>query len=183
MKFCFLVLLFAVAVGCGTYHLGPDGSVGDMADGSTGNGDGGVVTTGDGGVIPQRACGTIFTYHDAAPAAVSIAGEFNNWDATANKLTGPDSNGNWTATVMLMPGAYGYKVVTADTGGNQTWQLDPGTPYTKWVGGVENSVVEVDDCKTPELTFKTLTSTPDGTLHAEVQYTDGSAAPASTSRR
>ncbi|HEY2749301.1 MAG TPA: alpha-amylase family glycosyl hydrolase, partial [Polyangia bacterium] len=72
------------------------------------------------------------------------------------------------------PGAYGYKVVTGDSGGTLTWQLDPSTPYTKWVGGVENSVVEVDDCMTPQLTFKTLTATADGTLHAEVQYVDGS---------
>ncbi|HEY2745139.1 MAG TPA: hypothetical protein VGL86_10970, partial [Polyangia bacterium] len=97
MKFCFLALLVAVAVGCGTYHFGADGSAGDMAGGGgSGGGDGGVVTTGDGGVIPQRACGTVFTYHGAAPASVSVAGEFNNWDATANKLTGPDANGDWT---------------------------------------------------------------------------------------
>ncbi|MGZ3442017.1 MAG: alpha-amylase family glycosyl hydrolase, partial [Polyangia bacterium] len=60
--------------------------------------------------------------------------------------------------------------------GMLTWQLDPSTPYTKFVGGTENSVVEVDDCKTPLLTFKALTKTPDGKLHAEVQYVDGSEA-------
>jgi neopullulanase len=144
--------------------------------GNAGGDDGGITTTGDGGVIPQRSCATTFTFHGAAPTAVSIAGEFNNWDTTKTPLTGPDSMGNWTGTATLMPGAYGYKVVTADTGGALTWQLDPATPYTKWVGGVENSVVEVDDCKTPQLTFKALTNTADGTLHAEVQYIDGSEA-------
>ena len=125
---------------------------------------------------PSARCGTTFTFHGAAPAAVSVAGEFNNWDTTATKLTGPDGKGDWTATVMLAPGAYAYKVVTADAGGALTWQLDPSTPYTKYVGGVENSVVEVDDCKTPVLQFKALTKTADGALHAEVQYLDGSAA-------
>ena len=134
MKFRTLALLFAVAAGCGTYHLGSDGGADDMAGGGGGSGgdDGGITTTGDGGVIPQRACGTVFTYHGASPTTVAVAGEFNNWDTSANKLTGPDAQGNWTATVMLAPGAYGYKVVTTDAGGTATWQLDPATPYTKW---------------------------------------------------
>src|SRR6516165_598503 len=154
MKRSVLALLLAVA-GCGTYHFGPDGSDDDMAGaGGAGGDDGGIPSTGDGGVVPQRACGTKFTFHGAAPTAVSVAGEFNNWDTSANKLTGPDSMGNWSATAMLMPGNYAYKVVTSDSAGALTWQLDPSTPYTKFVGGVENSVVEVDDCKTPLLQFK-----------------------------
>jgi neopullulanase len=172
MKFCFLALLAAVG-GCGTYHFGPDGAADDLAGVGPGGDDGGINTTGDGGVIPQRACGTVFTFHGAAPTAVSVAGEFNAWDATKDKLTGPDSMGNWTATLMLPAGNYAYKVVTT-TGGTTGWQLDPATPYTKFVGGVENSVVEVDDCKTPLLQFKAMTKTPDGALHAEVQYLDGS---------
>src|SRR5205807_1261677 len=111
MKFCFLALLLAVA-GCGTYHFGADGAADDMAGVGPGGDDSGVPTTGDGGVVPQRACGTVFSFHGAAPTAVSVAGEFNMWDATKNKLTGPDAMGNWTATVMLAPGAYAYKVVT-----------------------------------------------------------------------
>ena len=173
MKFRFLALLLAVG-GCGTYHLGSDGAVDDMAGVGPGGDDGGIPTTGDGGVVPQRACGTVFTFHGAAPTAVSVAGEFNAWDPTKNTLTGPDSMGNWTATVMLAPGNYAYKVVTTDAAGMATWQLDPATAYTKYVGGVENSVVEVDDCKTPLLQFKALTKTADGSLHAEVQYLDGS---------
>ncbi len=173
------VLVLLLVAGCGTYHFGSDagGSGGDMAgagSGGAGGDDGGIPVTGDGGVIPQRACGTTFTFHGAGPTAVSVAGEFNNWDTSKNKLTGPDAKGNWSTTIQLAPGAYGYKVVTADAGGTLTWQLDPSTPYTKFVGGVENSVVEVDDCKTPLLRYQTLTKTPDGTLHAEVQYVDGS---------
>ena len=156
MKFRSLALLFAVAAGCGTYHLGSDGGADDMAGGGgSGGDDGGIVTTGDGGVIPQRACGTVFTYHGASPD--------DGQPSPASSTTGtrpptsspaPTRNGNWTATVMLAPGAYGYKVVTTDAGGIATWQLDPATPYTKWVGGTENSVVEVDDCKTPQLTLQ-----------------------------
>lgn len=172
-----VVLLLAVA-GCGTYHLGSDaGSTDDMGSSSDGGDDmGGVTPTGDGGVIPQRSCGTTFTFHGADPAGVAVAGEFNNWDTSANKLTGPDAQGNWTATVDLPPGAYGYKLVTTDASNTATWQLDPQNPYTKFVGGVENSVVEVPDCKAPLLQYKTLTKTADGTVHAEVQYLDGSSA-------
>jgi glycosidase len=171
---CRSFLVLVAVAGCGTYHLPPDGGDGDMAGVGPGGDDGGLPTTGDGGIVPQRVCGTVFTYHGAAPTAVSVAGEFNAWDATKNKLTGPDAMGNWSAKVDLPPGAYAYKVVTADAGGLLTWQLDPATPYTKFVGGTENSVVEVDDCKSPLLSFKALTKTADGKLHAEIQYTDGS---------
>src|SRR5262245_36541220 len=138
-----LVALFLSVAGCGTYQLAGDGGAGDQggAGGDAGDGDGGIVPTGDGGVVPQRACGTTFTFHGPGPAAVSVAGEFNNWDTSHDKLTGPDANGDWSVKLDLQPGAWAYKLVTADAGGTLTWQLDPTTPYTKFVGGVENSVV------------------------------------------
>ena len=178
----FAVLLFVG--GCGTYHLANDGGGGaDLGAGSGGSGgsggggdDGGIIQTGDGGVVPQRACGTVFRYHGAAPTAVSVAGEFNGFDVTKSKLSGPDANGDWSVKLDLAAGAYAYKIVTSDAANVATWILDPQNPYTKFVGGVENSVVEVDDCKTPQLTFAALTKSADGTLHAEVQYVDGSQA-------
>jgi glycosidase len=140
---------------------------GPTDDGGTGGGD-------DAGPPPKRACGTTFTFHPATPvASVGLAGEFDNWMPNAQPMTGPDMSGSYTATVMLMPGAYGYKFVTTDAAKNQTWLVDPSNPYTKWVGGSENSVVEVDDCNAPQLVFKKLDKDPSGTAHAEVQYVDG----------
>ena len=156
MKCRFLALLLAVAAGCGTYHLAPDGGGDDLGGGGAGGDDGGIPTTGDGGVIPQRACGTTFTFHGAAPTTVSVAGEFNNWDATANKLTGPDSPGRLDGDGDAGARRLRYKVVTGDAGGMPPGSSIPPTPYSKFVGGTENSVVEVDDCKTPAAHFKAL---------------------------
>jgi glycosidase len=87
-------------------------------------------------------------------------------------MAGPDSHGAYTAKLTLPHGAYGYKLVVTDTAGALTWQLDPQNPYTKWVGGVENSVLEIDDCQVPALVFGKLDRSASGTIHAEIQYLD-----------
>jgi glycosidase len=86
-----------------------------------------------------------------------------------------DGSGNWSATVMLPPGSYAYKLVTTSNN-SQNWIRDPSTPYTKFVNGTENSVIEVDDCNAPRVDFKTLTKTPSGTVHFEATYVDGNGA-------
>ncbi|HEX4459009.1 MAG TPA: alpha-amylase family glycosyl hydrolase, partial [Polyangia bacterium] len=144
------------------------------ADASTG---GGIVPIdGGAGAVPLRSCTTTFTFSDPSPASVAVAGEFNAWSATANPLTGPDVNGQWQASIALPAGAYAYKFVATDPTGAVTWQLDAGNPYTKFVGGVENSVVEVADCQLPEVQYQSLTATAAGALTAAVQYVDGSGA-------
>jgi glycosidase len=200
-----LVAAVALAAGCGGHDVGPhdggarsDGGVptdggcdpsagptcatpdgGGPGDGSAGDGggpgDGGAPDDG-GGIVPQRACGARFRYHGAAPAAVTVAGDFNAWDATANPLAGPDTHGDWTVTLPLTAGAHAYKFVTFDPADRPTWLLDAANPYTRFVGGIENSVVEVDDCQSPILTFTALSKTAAGVLHAEVQYRDGAGA-------
>jgi len=79
-----LVALLLTAGGCGTYHFGNDAGSGGDVDMLPPAGDdgGGVTPTGDGGALPERACGTTFTFHGAAPATVSVAGELNSWDPT-----------------------------------------------------------------------------------------------------
>jgi glycosidase len=133
-------------------------------------------STPDAGVPPQRSCGGVVTFHPAfGTTAVSIAGEWNNWQPGAAPLGGPDSHGNFTTKVVLPPGAYAYKIVSTDGSGNLTWQLDPQNPYTKWTAGVENSVLEIDDCNTPALQYGRLDNANNGTIHAEMQYVDGAA--------
>jgi glycosidase len=177
-----LVALSSAVVGCGTYDFPPPPQAPDLAggvgggsvDGGDGSDSAGAPAS-DGGAIaaPLRSCGATFRFHGAAPAAVAVAGEFNGWDPSKNKLTGPDSDGNWTITLPLAAGAYAYKLVTFDTGGTPTWLLDPVNPYTKFVGGIENSVLELDDCKTPQLVYQALTASAAGALHAAAQFVDG----------
>jgi glycosidase len=143
-------------------------------DGGTGGGDDAMTGGEDAGPPPKRVCGTVFTFHPTTPvASVGVGGEWDSWKPEMQPMTGPDANGDYTTTVMLTPGAYAYKFVAKDSGGTDTWQLDPNNPYTKWVGGSENSVVEVDDCLAPQLQFKKLDKDPSGTVHAEIQYVDG----------
>lgn len=75
---------------------------------------------------PTPATGNAsFNYVDPAAKSVSVAGEFNNWNAKANPLQ-KDATGIWTATVQLKPGKYQYKFVVNDT----DWLADPANPET-----------------------------------------------------
>ncbi len=152
----FLALSSLSLAGCGAGLTAPDGGAG-----------------GDGGAPQVRACTTPFSIKPPGGThTVSVAGEWNKFDATATPLAGPDSSGSFHADVTLTPGAYGYKFVL--DGAN--FILDPLNPYSKYVNDVENSVVEVDDCNDPQLVFKALSKSADGALHLEAQYIDGHAA-------
>jgi len=49
---------------------------------------------------------------------VSLAGDFNNWDSSAN-LMKKDKKGVWKATVTLKPGRYEYRFLV-----DGNWQND-----------------------------------------------------------
>lgn len=51
---------------------------------------------------------------------VSVAGDFNAWDATCHSLK-KKNNGQWEKSLNLPPGAYQYKFVV-----DGQWRLDPG---------------------------------------------------------
>ncbi|MBO6167461.1 MAG: glycogen-binding domain-containing protein [Kiritimatiellae bacterium] len=61
-----------------------------------------------------------FTVHAEKGKAVYVAGEFNNWDATAKKMAYKAKAGIYSATVKLNPGEYQYKFVI-----DGTWCADP----------------------------------------------------------
>ena len=100
-----------------------------------------------GGVLPAvatpdpgapRDTPTTFSYTDANARSVSIAGEFNQWSATANPMQ-KDLQGFWTATIPLKPGKYPYKFVV-----DGTWKADPLSPDGADDGfGGKNSVKTV----------------------------------------
>ena len=111
---------------------------------------------GDGSMVQAGLCPVTFSYHPAAgmnPMAVTVAGEFNNWKNPGVALM-TDGAGNYSGSASLAPGFYAYKLVV-----DGTWILDPGTGLRKYVGGVENSAVQVADCALPLLTLASKTIT------------------------
>lgn len=63
----------------------------------------------------------VFVYHDDEARTVSLAGDFNSWNATANPLT-KEATGLWLCKVTTPgPGRYEYKFVVDD----QRWTEDP----------------------------------------------------------
>jgi len=76
-----------------------------------------------------------FTYMDPNATTVEVAGEFNNWKPEA--LT-KDGAGNWSKTVELEDGQYGYKLVV-----DGEWKFDPKNPRRKMVNDIENSAIIV----------------------------------------
>ena len=82
--------------------------------------------------------GIELVYSDASATSVSVAGEFNNWDASANPMTKDGSD--WKIKLDLKPGKYMYKFVVNGT----DWKPDPNNPDTEDDGyGGENSVITV----------------------------------------
>ena len=64
----------------------------------------------------------VFVYHDDEARAVSLAGEFNGWNAGSNPLI-KDATGLWLCKIATPgPGRYEYKFVVDD----KRWTEDPG---------------------------------------------------------
>jgi 1,4-alpha-glucan branching enzyme len=76
-----------------------------------------------------------FTYTDPNAATVEVAGEFNDWKPQAMTK---DESGNWSTTVNLEPGQYGYKFVV-----DGEWKFDPKNPSRKRVNDTENSSMTI----------------------------------------
>jgi hypothetical protein len=126
------------------------------------------------GEMPVRSCDVVVRYRSAFPIrSLVVAGEFNGWSPTAHPLRDDDGDGLFEAVLSLGPGEYGYKFVR-----DGEWLLDPDNPFRKWVGGVENSDLIVEDCREPELRLADWTTDWDpvrgrGELRVAAQYVDG----------
>lgn len=81
-----------------------------------------------------------FVFVAPAASAVTVAGDFNNWDGAATRLTRAGSGGVWTATVALPAGRHEYAFVVDGV----RWVADPraGTTVEDEFGGA-SSVVTV----------------------------------------
>jgi len=72
-------------------------------------------------LIPQGS-DTSFTYTNPAAKDVFVAGEFNQWNTTANPMS-KGEQGVWTVTIPLKTGSYLYKFVV-----DGDWKTDPLSP-------------------------------------------------------
>lgn len=130
-----------------------DAEDGGDADLASADRDGGVA--GACAAVPPPAVGTeearcevpILLRGGGPGTQFAIAGEWNGWSTTQDKLSGPTIEGQWGTTLRLLPGLYGYKFVEGGT----RWFLDGRNSYRKYVGGVENSGLRVADCHRPSL--------------------------------
>ena len=76
--------------------------------------------------------------------AVYLAGTFNDWKETAEKMEGPDAEGRFTITRTLAAGPHEYKFVLD----GKQWRSDPGNP--NYAGYFRNSLIRLGDDKQPE---------------------------------
>ena len=82
------------------------------------------------------------TFQVEAPAGskVFVAGSFNNWDTSANRMRRA-RNGVYAAAIMLPPGRHEYKYVV-----DGEWQIDSKNPLKAWnYAGSLNSVITVPE--------------------------------------
>jgi glycosidase len=106
----------------------------------------------DTGTIATRTCGVTVRFQMAAAGPLYLRGEFNGWSATSHPLA---KVGAWWELALpdVQAGDYAYKVYWREAGQDR-WELDPGNPYTKFVGGTRNSLLRVPDCDNPVLVLK-----------------------------
>jgi hypothetical protein len=71
--------------------------------------------------------------------AVSLVGDFNDWDLSSTQLVRQAGEGVWWVTVPLEPGRYRYAFVVDGT----IWRVDPGAPAVDDEFGRRNSVVTI----------------------------------------
>jgi len=69
--------------------------------------------------VKAQAKNTQFEFLAPAAQAVFLAGDFNNWDASAHPMK-KDKNGKWTAAFPLKPGRYEYRFFV-----DGNWENDP----------------------------------------------------------
>lgn len=85
-----------------------------------------------------RAKSVAFRFPAPDAQRVTLAGEFNAWDADAQPMR-RGKDGVWSTSLKLKPGRYEYKLVV-----DGVWQEDHTNPNRAWTPeGQVNSVVEV----------------------------------------
>lgn len=150
MRTGFFALSLIALFGCPPSRPIVDGGdvVVDQASPSDGANDV-AMDGGDAGVPATLRCPVAFEYRPPSGrnvTRVEVTGEWNGWSnpGVALRLEG----GVFRGEVPIPPGFHGYKLLV-----DGEWQLDPGAARRKYVDGVENSGVRVEDCRHPRLSL------------------------------
>ncbi len=77
------------------------------------------------------------------PSEISLAGQFNDWAIGKTPMTDPDGDGEYSATLLLSPGEYMYKVVVGANGWTQDTSGQDGEAEDGFGG--KNSIRRVDE--------------------------------------
>jgi len=89
---------------------------------------------------PERVDGGVrFSIKAGNAKKVAIVGNFNQWDAEKDVLSGPDSDGMWKITIPIPEGRYEYLFLI----NGEEWVLDPTVPFMDDGLGGKNSVVSI----------------------------------------
>ncbi|HZZ44819.1 MAG TPA: AAA family ATPase [Tepidisphaeraceae bacterium] len=91
--------------------------------------------------VKQVGPDVLFSAKFDEAAAVSIAGDFNNWSADSAVMSpAPNRPGEWRAALNLKPGRYRYRLVV-----DGQWITDPHNRYVETNQfGELNNIIEVD---------------------------------------
>jgi hypothetical protein len=80
----------------------------------------------------------VFRYRPAkAPKSVYVAGSFNGWKKDEARMSGPDQDGFYSASLELPPGRHEYKFFVD----GKKWRVDPANPVQ--VGRRNNSLLVI----------------------------------------
>lgn len=83
-----------------------------------------------------------FTISGIEAQSIAVAGDFNGWSISTNKLEDPDGDGIWTGKMYLKPGRYEYMLVVDDG----KWVTDPNAKvYADDGFGSRNAVLYIND--------------------------------------
>jgi len=78
------------------------------------------------GPAPTREVGFELQLPEAGARRVTVAGDFNGWDAAALPMRRVDGGGVWRVRVALPPGRHAYSFVVD----GERWVIDPLAPRT-----------------------------------------------------
>lgn len=81
-----------------------------------------------------------FAFADKDARSVTVAGDFNDWDAEATALRDTDGDGVWTGLIALRPGMHKYMFVV----NGEQWVTDPEAErYVDDGFGMRNAVIAI----------------------------------------
>ncbi len=89
--------------------------------------------------------GVRFAFSAPKAKSVAIAGSFNAWSKSKDRLSGPDENGVWHIVIPLSEGRYEYLFLVDGI----TWQTDPSVPAVDDGFGGKNSVLVIGNERSP----------------------------------